>query len=108
MSLRDSIELIKAVKPEGGYAVLQQEIVAERASSLGAAEKRVIATLAAWRAAEETEKAATLATAQDAVWRYFVQRELCGFRRHNDVINDLGIPPVVVNGLGASPRKASR
>ena len=37
----------------------------------------------------------------DAVWRYFVQRELCGFRRHNDVIRDLDIPPVVLNGIGA-------
>jgi hypothetical protein len=105
MSLRDSIDLIQAVKPEGGYAVLQQEIVAERASSLGAAEKRVIATLATWRSASEDERAASLAAAQDAVWRYFVQRELCGFRRHNDVISDLGIPPVVLNGLGATPRK---
>ncbi|HEV7719478.1 MAG TPA: DUF6665 family protein [Arsenicitalea sp.] len=108
MSLRDSIDLIQAVKPEGGYAVLQREIVAERASSLGAAEKRVIATLTAWRQAEETAKADHLSAARYAVWAYFVQRELCGFRRHTDVINDLGIPPVVLNGLGETPRRPFR
>jgi hypothetical protein len=108
MSLRDSIDLIQTVRPEGGYAVLQQEIVAERASSLGAAEKRVVATLAAWRAAEETEKAEQLSAARNAVWAYFVQRELCGFRRHADVINDLSIPPTVLNGLGETPRRPFR
>jgi hypothetical protein len=104
MSLRDSLDLIRAVKPESGYAALEGEIQAERASSLSAAEKKVIATLAAWRAAEEAEKPAQLSAARYAVWAYFVQRELIGFRRHADVVQDLGIPQVVLNGLGESPR----
>jgi len=103
MSLRDSLDLIRAVRPESGQVVLEAEIQAERASSLSAAEKKVIATLAAWRSAEG-DKAETLAAARYAVWAYFVQRELIGFRMHTDVIADLGIPPVVLNGLGESPK----
>ena len=102
MSLRDSLDLIRTVKPESGYAALEGEIAHERASSLSAAEKKVISTLATWRAAAD-DKATTLAAARYAVWAYFVQRELIGFRRHTDVIKDLDIPPVVLNGLGEAP-----
>jgi hypothetical protein len=101
MSLRDSLDLIKAVRPEAGTIVLEHEIMAERASSLGNAERRVIETLKALAEAAE-DKAEHLAAAQKAVWEYFVQRELCGFRRHNDVIQNLNIPPQVLMGLGAS------
>jgi len=101
MSLRDSLDLIKAVRPEAGTAVLDHEIMGERASSLGNAEHRVIETLKALAEAGE-EKAMCLAAAQKAVWEYFVQRELCGFRRHTDVIQSLNIPPQVLAGLGAS------
>jgi len=103
MSLRDSLDLIQAVKPEAGYETLRHEIEAERATSLRAAEQKAIATIAAWRAAPEAERAEPLKAARYAVWAYFVQRELIGFRRHTDVINDLGIPPVVLNGLGETP-----
>jgi hypothetical protein len=103
MSLRDSLDLIRAVRPESGQAVLESEIQRERASSLSAAEKKVIATLADWRRAEG-DRSAELAAARYAVWAYFVQRELIGFRRHADVIADLNIPPIVLNGLGESPQ----
>jgi len=104
MSLRDSLELIRAVKPEAGHAALEGEIQAERASSLHAAEQKVIASLANWRAAAEAEKPEHLSAARYAVWAYFVQRELIGFRRHADVIADLNIPAVVLNGLGETPQ----
>ena len=103
MSLRDSLDLIRAVRPEAGHAALESEIQQERVSSLSAAEKKVIATLAAWRAAAEGDKAQLLSEARYAVWAYFVQRELIGFRRHADVIRDLDIPQVVLNGLGETP-----
>ena len=48
-----------------------------------------------------------LADARKVVWEYFVQRELVGFRKHADVIQDLSIPGEVLAGLGAiskSPR----
>lgn len=101
MSLKDSLDLIKAVNPEGGYAVLEYEVMAERAASLSAAEQRVKATMAAYDAAEKGKREQELAAAQNAVWSYFVQRELCGFKRHQDVIAAFAIPREVLNGLGA-------
>lgn len=99
MSLRDSLDLIKMVKPDGGTAMLDHEIMAERAASLGEAERRVIKAIAALDTA--TDRAEPLARARKAVWEYFVQRELCGFKRHADVIADLKITPEVLNGLGS-------
>ena len=104
MSLRDSLDLIRTVRPEAGTSALEHEIVAERASSLGSAEARVIKTIAALNAAG-TDRQEHLDAARQAVWAYFVQRELIGFRRHNDVIRDLGIPADVLAGLGAVPPK---
>jgi hypothetical protein len=101
--LRDSLDLIRTVRPEAGTAALEHEIAAERANSLSAAEARVIRTLEALKSAGDDRKP-TLAKAQDAVWSYFVQRELIGFRRHTDVIADLGIPGEVLAGLGAVRR----
>ncbi|HEV7344583.1 MAG TPA: DUF6665 family protein [Devosia sp.] len=100
MSLRDSLDLIRAVRPEAGTSALEHEIMAERASSLGAAEQRVTKAIAAL--AETTEDRDTaLAVARKVVWEYFVQRELVGFRKHADVIQDLKISPEVLAGLGA-------
>lgn len=97
--LRDSLDLIRIVRPEAGTAAIDHEIAAERASSLGAAEARVVKTLKAL--SEDTGSyEAALDDARDAVWCYFVQREMVGFRRHADVIQDLGIPGEVLAGLG--------
>ncbi|WP_240229588.1 DUF6665 family protein [Devosia lacusdianchii] len=100
MSLRDSLDLIRTVRPEAGTAALEHEILAERASSLSGAERKVISTIAALSAGEG-ERATILAEAREAVWAYFVQRELIGFRRHSDVIQELNIPREVLAGLGA-------
>ena len=101
MTLKDSLDLIKAVNPEGGFAVLEHEVLAERAASLGAAEQRVKTTMAAYQDAEKDKRHQQLAEAQKAVWGYFVQRELCGFKSHQDVIAAFSIPREVLNGLGA-------
>lgn len=101
-SLRDSLDLIRMVRPEAGTAAIDHEIAAERASSLGASEARVLKSLKALASAIANRQVA-LDDARDAVWSYFVQRELMGFRRHNDVIQELGIPQEVLVGLGAKP-----
>lgn len=103
MSLRDSLDLIRTVRPDAGTAALEHEILAERASSLGAAEQRVVTAIAALEAAGD-ERDDRLSQARKVVWEYFVQRELVGFRRHHDVIQDLSIPREVLAGLGAMPR----
>lgn len=101
--LRESLDLIRMVRPQAGTAAIEHEIMAERASSLGGAEGRVVKAVAAL--AESSDRAVALAEAREAVWAYFVQRELIGFRRHTDVIRELGIPQDVLNGLGAMPTK---
>lgn len=107
MSLRDSLDLIRTVRPDAGTAAIEHEILAERASSLGAAEQRVVKAVAALAAAGDDRKA-PLAEARQVVWQYFVQRELVGFRKHADVIQELNIPREVLAGLGAMPAKAHR
>lgn len=99
--LRHSLDLIRTVRPDAGTAAIEHEIMAERASSLGAAEARVIKALANLATGDKD----ALSEAQQAVWAYFVQRELIGFRRHTDVIRQFAIPPQVLNGLGAMPAK---
>ncbi|SEP97532.1 hypothetical protein SAMN05428969_1365 [Devosia sp. YR412] len=101
MSLRDSLDLIKMVRPDAGTAAIDHEILAERASSLGAAEQRVIKAVSALAAAAGDDRDSALAEARKVVWEYFVQRELVGFRKHNDVIQELSIPREVLAGLGA-------
>lgn len=100
MSLRDSLDLIRTVRPDAGTAAIEHEIIAERASSLGAAERKVVSAVAAL-SVSGTERASALATARQVVWEYFVQRELIGFRKHADVIQELRIPGEVLAGLGA-------
>ncbi|WP_108396424.1 DUF6665 family protein [Devosia submarina] len=103
MSLRDSLDLIRAVRPDAGTAAIEHEIVAERASSLGAAERKVVAAMAALSSAE-ADRDAALSAARLVVWEYFVQRELIGFRKHADVIQELKITSEVLAGLGAIDR----
>ena len=107
MSLRDSLDLIRTVRPDAGTAAIDHELMAERASSLGAAERRVVNAVTALAAAAE-DRAAPLAEARQVVWEYFVQRELVGFRRHNDVIQELSIPREVLVGLGAMTPRTKR
>ena len=104
MSLRDSLDLIKMVRPEAGTTAIDHEILAERASSLGAAEQRVIKAIAALDGSGDGRENA-LTHARKVVWEYFVQRELVGFRKHTDVIQELNIPPEVLVGLGAMTRR---
>lgn len=107
MSLRDSLDLIRTVRPDAGTAAIQHEIMAERASSLGAAERKVVNAIAALAAAAG-DREARLAEASKVVWEYFVQRELVGFRRHTDVIQELSIPGEVLAGLGAMTARTPR
>jgi hypothetical protein len=107
MSLRDSLDLIQAVRPDAGTSALEYEILAERAASLGAAEHRVVTAIAALASAVD-DRDACLSEARRTVWEYFVQRELIGFRKHNDVIQELNIPSEVLAGLGAMPASNRR
>ncbi|MGO8389059.1 DUF6665 family protein, partial [Rhizobium johnstonii] len=39
--------------------------------------------------------------ASDAVWAFFIQRDICGLRNNRDAIHRYGIPNEVIARLGA-------
>jgi hypothetical protein len=82
--------------------LLGHEILAEKAASLGRAGQRVEAALTRLReAGDGDERAALLKAAAEAVHAYFIQRELCGLRRHDAPIREYDIPRAVLARLGA-------
>lgn len=87
-----------------GLNVLDHEIAGEKAAALGRAGARVEMTLRLLReaTADAPGRADLLKDAAQAVYAYFIQRELCGMRRHQDVIRDFGIPNEVLVRLGVS------
>lgn len=86
-----------------GRSPLEVEIVAEQAASLGRAGAVAESRLALLRETERDspDRPLLLRAAAEAVYAYFIQRELCGFRRHDDVIRHLEIPLEVLARLGA-------
>lgn len=89
-----------------GFGPVENEIIAEKASALGhhgrLAEKAV-AALHAFDAAPEpgVERMTLVKAAAREVWKYFIQRELCGLRDQRDVIREYRIPQEVLVRLGA-------
>lgn len=85
-------------------APLDQEIAAEKASALGRAGEKAETALRRLRACEPAapERPQRLREASGAVYAYFIQRELCGLRRHDDAIRDFEIPSEVLVRLGAA------
>ncbi len=110
MSVRPPSNLGNASISEVLFDALGQEILAEKASALGRAGERAIASLARLNAhdaggghapAADSRRNELLRDAAEVVYAFFVQRELCGLRRHDAVIRDLGIPRAVLVRLGA-------
>ena len=105
--LIDRIALLRS--PDAGLSVLQDELLAEKASSLGHHGRLVEKAMAALRAfdaapGDPEERKRLLRKAAREVWAFFVQRELCGFRDQKDVIRQYGIPGEVLVRLGAIER----
>lgn len=93
---------------ETGFNVLDTELLAEKASALGNAERRVVAAMAALRAFDATprtdaDRLIFVQAAAHEVWCFFVQRELCGLRDQRAVIRDMAIPGEVLVRLGERP-----
>jgi len=103
MSLRPPARFSAATLAESMQSALDYEIAAEKANALGRAGDAVAQTMARLRAfeGEAGERVILLRQAADAVWAYFIQRELCGLRRHDDAIREYGIPREVLVRLGA-------
>jgi len=87
-----------------GSNVLDAEILAEKASSLGRAGHTVETTLRRLKELDPAapDRAQAVRSAAKAVYHYFIQRELCGFRNHADPIRHYAIPKEVLVRLGAN------
>lgn len=103
MSLRPPGQYANPGKVSDSVGLLDYEIAAEKAAALGRAGGRVeqaLAELAAFEGSAE-DRVVVLKRAAEAVYAYFIQRELCGMRRHQDVIREYRIPNAVLVRLGA-------
>ncbi|WP_430420223.1 DUF6665 family protein [Phenylobacterium sp.] len=100
-SLRMPQSLVRRLG-EPGDAVLRYELMEEQANSLGRAGRKVEAALKALAEHPGGEsRGPVLKAAADAVWGFFVQREVMGLRDRNAVIAQYGIPREVLVRLGA-------
>ena len=89
---------------DSSYKALEYELAKERASVLGHAGRQVQESLAALRNAPADDAALQqklMYAAAHCVWRYFVHREACGMRDHEDAIVEYGIPKQVLARVGA-------
>ena len=103
MSLRPPSHLARASAAEAAFDALGHEILAEKAQALGRAGQKVEETLARLGAnADEELRPRLLKEAAVAVHAYFIQRELCGLRKHDAVIREYAIPKAVLVRLGAA------
>ena len=103
MPLRTPATITQGGLSNAALDVLGYEFMAEQASALGLAGKRVCKALDRLKAhaGEGAERDALVKAASEAVYGYFIQRELCGFRRHDDAIREYAIPRAVLARLGA-------
>lgn len=103
MSVRMPTNFRRSGAQESALDLLGHEILAEKAAALGRAGQRVEETLARLRDGGESEhRNRLLKEAAAAVHAYFIQRELCGLRKHDAVIREYDIPRAVLVRLGAS------
>jgi hypothetical protein len=104
MSLRLPQSLQKGLQFETGEAVLNGEIASEKASTLGRAGRAVEEALLRLQDAAlvaEVGRDILLKEASEAVWKFFIQRDVVGLRDHAAVIKDYQIPRAVLARIGA-------
>lgn len=101
MAVRPPKQLAKVVNPETGQSMVEAEIMAETAASLGHHGRKVEAALKRLEGADEATRPEALKLAAREVWAFFIQREMCGMRDHRLIIREMGIPEAVLRRLGA-------
>ncbi|NEH33599.1 hypothetical protein ELH48_30535 (plasmid) [Rhizobium ruizarguesonis] len=106
MSVRPPQSFRQSERDRNGFNVLEYELMSERADSLGRHGLKVetaLAALRAWTADRQSceDRERLLNDASDAVWAFFIQREICGLRNNRDAIQRYGIPNEVIARLGA-------
>jgi hypothetical protein len=112
MSVRPPQSFYQARSPEGGLNILEYELAAERAASLGQQGRKLEASLEKLRQwdvdPEKTDDALRLDLvyeAADAVWSLFIQRELIGLRDNRDLVRRYEIPAEVMAKVGIVRRR---
>lgn len=100
-SLRLPQSFTKRLNGESADAALRHEIVEEQAAALGRMGRKAEAALAALRAHEGEGRSEALTKAADAVWCFFVQREVMGLRDRAQIVAQYDIPREVMARLGA-------
>ena len=101
-SLRMPQSLLRRLGTDSADAIVRYELMEEQAHSLGRAGRKVEDALKALAEHPGGEgRPAVLKAAADAVWGFFVQREVMGLRDRNAVIAQYGIPREVLARLGA-------
>lgn len=78
-------------------AALEHEVLAEKMSTYGRLLRRLEEALSAYRAGESED---TLSAAGEALWHVVIQRDLCGFRRHDLFFQEYAIPAAVRLRMG--------
>ena len=104
MTLRFPQNLSRA-SASNALDIMAAEIRVEKAASLERAGEAAGKAVAALNAAvpSDPERPRLVAKAAEAVYGYFIQRELMGQVSHGAVIRDLAIPREVLVRLGAKP-----
>lgn len=104
MSLRLPQSLQRGRQYETGESVLNGEIASEKASTLGRAGKVMEEALSRLQDPDllaDLGRDVLLKEAADAVWKFFIQRDVVGLRDHSAVIRDYQIPRAVIVRIGA-------
>lgn len=92
---------------ESAFEATSLELLGEKAAALGRSARKVeialrrLSDFDAGRV-EDAERPALLKAAATAVWHFFIQREVCGFRDQRPVIAEYRIPQDVLKRLGAA------
>ena len=99
-SLRMPQSFARRLAGESFEAAFNHEIAEEQAAALGRMGRKAEAALAALRSHEGEGRAAVLKAASDAVWCFFVQREVMGLRDRAQIVAAYQIPREVMGRLG--------
>ena len=78
-------------------AALEHEVLAEKAATYSRLVEKLQEALDIYRE-EGTEDALNLAG--QALWYVMIQRDLCGFRRHDLFYKELNVPQAIRNRMG--------
>ncbi|CAN7258231.1 DUF6665 family protein [Pararhizobium sp. LjRoot238] len=105
MTVRPPQSLSPSFTRDSGLNLLEYELMSERADALGRHGLKVEKAIAALNvlndAATTPERREQLLNdAADAVWAFFIQREICGLRSNRDAVQRYGIPKEVMARLG--------